>query len=232
MSEAFADEDDLPDDLLPAKHKAIPLKRTAKQQAADVRARAKAEADRDLAVQADAAKASAARLAQIVNLHIAGFSLEAIGAEIGATAAEVDRMITSDAARYVRNQPALRTYVRNWISAKYMTMIEADWDAASDPTHKEKLENQDRVMRMLDKMSRLHGADAPTQTEITVDAAPETVEKMVAALAAGRGLSYSTDIFDTVPGTVVHDAAIQSASALEVSGNAVEDEQPEDGDGF
>src|SRR5690606_7006872 len=100
---------------------------------------------------------AAARLAQIVNLHIAGMSLSQIGAAVGATADEVDRMLQRDAARYVRSQPALRVYVRNWISEKYMKMIEADWTAASDEHHREKLENQDRVDRFLRSMAKLHG---------------------------------------------------------------------------
>ncbi len=222
----------LPDDLLPAvpepKGAAKPLARTPKQQRAAEKAAAEKQAAEDLAQQQTAAKASAARLAQIINLHIAGYSLSEIGASIGASADEVDRMMTQDAARYVRTQPALRTYVRNWISGKYMKMIDADYDIATDKTHREKLENQDRVMRMLDRMSKLHGADAPTQTEVKVEAAPEAVEKLVNALAMGQGLGYDTSIFDVVPGEVVHSAVEQTERALTVSGNAVEEAQ--DGD--
>lgn len=227
------DEEDLtdllPDDLLPApKGKAAPLARTPKQIAAAAKAAAEKQAAEDLAQQQSAAKASAARLAQIVNLHIAGFSLAEIGASIGASADEVDRMMTQDAARYVRTQPALRTYVRNWISGKYMKMIDADYDIATDKTHREKLENQDRVMRMLDRMAKLHGADAPTQAEIKVEAAPEAVEKLVNALAAGQGLGYDTSIFDTIPGEVIHSAVEETERALTVSGNAADEEQPDD----
>src|SRR5690349_20091717 len=42
------------------------------------------------------AQAHAAMLAQIVNLHIAGYSLAEIGASIGATEGEVDRMLTRE----------------------------------------------------------------------------------------------------------------------------------------
>jgi hypothetical protein len=215
-------DDLLPEDLLPGKHKAVPLVRTSAQK----RAAAKAEA----AAQAQALAATqAARLAQIVNLTIAGHSLADIGAAIGATPEEVDRLLQSDMSRYVRNQPALRTYVRNWISSKYMKMIEADWDPATDPTHAEKLENQDRVMRMLDRMAKLHGAEAPVQSEVKVDAAPEAVERLVNALASSQGLGYDVDIFDV---EVVEDAVTETAKALEVSGNAVEMQQegePDDG---
>jgi hypothetical protein len=216
------DTDLLPDDLLPAKHKAVPLVRTPSQKKAIAKKQA---ADEAAALE----KANAARLAQIVNLHIAGFSLAEIGAQIGASAAEIDRMLTADAARYVRNQPALRTYIRNWVSKKYTTMIEADWEAASDPTHRDKLENQDRVVRILDRMAKLHGAEMPVQSEVKVDAAPEAVEALVSALAAGRGLAYDTSIFDTVPGTVIHDADSQMSTALEVSRNAVEEGDPSEG---
>lgn len=230
MSDPTDDLDDLlPDDLLPTpKGAAAPLVRTKKQQAAIDKRAALAKAEADLAVQQGAAKAHAARLAQIVNLHIGGYSLAEIGASIGASADEVDRMLTNDTARYVRNQPALRTYVRNWISSKYLAMIDADWDTAIDKMSPEKLENQDRVMRMLDRMSKLHGADAPVQSEVKVDAAPEAVERLVSALAAGQGLGYDMNVFDVVPGTVVHDAAQQSVQELEVSGNRVED--PQEGD--
>jgi hypothetical protein len=209
------------DDLLPdelRKGAAVPLVRTPKQTKA-------LEARAEKQTLEAAAKANAARLAQIVNLHIAGFSLADIGASIGASADEVDRLLTQDAARYVRSQPALRTYVRNWISSKYMTMIETDWAQATDPKHGEHLEHQDRVMRMLDGMRRLHGADAPVQSEVKIDAAPEAVEKLVAALAATQGLGYDMDIFDA---DVVEDALAESDAALEVSGNAVS--QPQEGD--
>lgn len=203
------------------KGNARPLVRTPQQEA---RAAAKAEAD--------ALRASAAQLAQIVNLHIAGYSLADIGASIGASASEVDRLLSNETARYVRNQPALRTYVRNYVSGKYTSLLEAVWDEATDRTHPAKLENQDRALRILDKMARLHGAEAPTQSEVKVDAAPEAVERLVQSLAAGQGLAYDTDIFDrvaqTVPGTVVHQAVEQSARALEVSGNRVEESDGDD----
>lgn len=97
---------------------------------------------------------------------------------------------------YVRNTPQLRVFVRNWVSKQFTDLLEADMPAATDPLHPQKLENQDRAIRILERIARLHGADAPTQSEVTVDAAPETVDKMVAALSALSGKAYSTDIFD------------------------------------
>lgn len=206
----------------------IPVKRTRKEQAkAAKRALAKRQAD-ELQAQHDTAKAQAAMLAQIVNLHISGHSLAEIGLAIGASAAEVDRMLTQESARYVRNQPQLRTYVRNWISERYTAMIEADYDIATDKLHPEKLDHQDRVLRILNNMAKLHGALAPVQTEVKVDAAPEAVDKMVAALAARQGLAYDISVFDTVPGTVVHEAVEQSREATRASGNAVEESDGDD----
>lgn len=170
----------------------------------------------------------AVRLAQIINLHIAGYSLAQIGESIGATADEVDRMLAADAQRYVRSQPALRVYVRNWVSERYLSLLEAVWDEATDRTHREKLENQDRALRILDRMTRLHGAEAPTQTEVKVEAAPEAVEKLVAALAASQGLGYDASIFDVVDAEVVHDAHDESVAALEVSGNRVGESDGDD----
>lgn len=200
---------------------ALPVKRTPAQE----RAVAKREAER--LAKADL-QAQSARLAQIVNLHIGGYSLSQIGAAIGASAEEVDRLLSQDTARYVRSQPALRTYVRNWVSERYMKMIEADWPEAIDPNARGKLENQDRVMRMLDRMAKLHGADAPTQTEVKVEAAPEAVEQLVNALAAGQGLGYDTDIFDAVDAEVIEDAVSETHEATQVSGNALE--APQEGD--
>lgn len=217
----------LPDDLAPKKN-AVPLKRTPKQiAAAEKAAVAKAEADSLRAAQ-DAAKAQAARLAQIVNLHIAGYSLADIGAAIGATESEVDRLLANETSRYVRNQPALRTYVRNFISGKYSELLESVWDAATDKNAKDQLENFDRAQRVLAQMGRLHGAEAPTQTEVKVEAAPEAVERLVQALSSSQGLGYDMDVFDSVPGEVVHDAVAQSRAALEVSGNAVEESDGHD----
>jgi multidrug efflux pump subunit AcrA (membrane-fusion protein) len=231
MSTAVDEElaDLLPDHLSAPepKGKAVALVRTPSQQARLAKKQAERAAEADLAQAQSAAQATAARLAQIVNLHIAGYSLAQIGASIGASADEVDRLLQNDAARYIRNQPALRTYIRNWVSERYMKMIEADYPMATDPTHRDKLENQDRVMRMLDRMAKLHGAEAPTQTEVKVEAAPEAVEKLVNALAAGQGLGYNMDIFD-VPESDIHEAVEQTHDAVVVSGNAVE--QPQEGD--
>lgn len=212
----------------PPKKKAVPLTRTPAQvKAAQTRAAEEAAA-KELAAAQSAAQAQAARLAQIVNLHIAGFSLSDIGAQIGATADEVDQMLNREAQRYVRNQPALRTYVRNFISSKYTGLLEAVWDGAVDKQRADQLEHVDRAQRILAQMGRLHGAEAPTQAEVKVDAAPEAVERLVSAIAAAQGLDYDVDIFDTVPGEVVHDAVEQSAAALEVSGNAVEESDGHD----
>lgn len=205
------------------KGSATPLVRTTKIQKS---AAAQKERD-DLAAAADLRKAKAARLAQMINLHIAGYSFADIAEALGATVAEVENMVTADTATYIKSQPALRIYVRNWISEKYAKMIEADWDEASDANAPGKLENQDRVMRMLDKMERLHGAAAPSQTEIKVDAAPEAVEALVQALAGQQGMGYDVDVFDTVPGTLVHDMADEATKALTVSGNQIEEGEPD-----
>ncbi|MGH8465657.1 MAG: hypothetical protein ACRER5_16060 [Pseudomonas sp.] len=220
-------DDELPDDLdemlddLPAKKGAKPLVRTPAQQA------------KQSLVAAQAASAQqAAMLAQIVNLHIAGFSLAQIGQQIGASADEVDRMLSTEAARYVRNQPALRTYVRNFISSKYLGLLEAVWDQSVDQTNVRQLEYVDRSQRILAQMGRLHGAEAPTQSEVKVEATPEAVDKIVQAIAAGQGLGYDTDIFDIDPADI-HEAVITSAEQVEVSGNAVEtQEEGESDDGF
>lgn len=228
MTTAPDDLDDLLDDLpvetpvVPqAKGRAVPLRRTATQKAAATEAFEKAQATSLAATQAQ-------RLAQIVNLHISGYSLAQIGASIGATEAEVDRMLNDEAARYVRNQPALRTYVRNFLSEKYTKLLDAVWDDATDVQSKVRFEAQDRSLRILKEMGNLHGAAAPAQTEIKVEATPESVERIVAALAAGNGLGYDDSIFDTVPGEVVHAAPAEAAAALEVSGNAVSESDGDD----
>jgi len=227
-----ADLDDLLDEMTgPAKGSAIPVRRSPAQvKAAERRAEAKAEEDALRAAQ-DANKARAAQLAQIVNLHIAGYSLAEIGASIGASESEVDRMLSNDMARYVRSQPALRTYVRNYVSGKYTELLEAVWDEATDQTHPEKLENSAQALRILKEMSHLHGAAAPVQSEVKVESAPEAVERMVSALSAAKGIGYDTDVFDVeviedtgVESTDVHAAPAQALAALEQASKAVEED--------
>lgn len=226
-AEQFDPDDELPDELdevldnLPAKKGAKPLVRTQEQ------------VEKASIVAAQAASAQqAAQLAQIVNLHIAGFSLAQIGAQIGASADEVDRMLSNEAARYVRNQPALRTYVRNFISSKYLGLLEAVWDQSVDKNNIRQLEYVDRSQRILAQMGRLHGAEAPTQSEVKVEATPEAVDRIVQAIAAGQGLGYDTDIFDIDPADI-HEATVQADDAVVVSGNAVETPQEgETDDGF
>lgn len=189
-------------------------------------------------------KSGAVRLAQIVNLHIAGYSLSDIAQATGQTESDIDRMLQQDMQRYVRSQPALRTYVRNWVSSKYTELLDADWEQAVGKDAQgaprlvagtqlpvgPSLEHQDRVIRILDSMRKLHGADAPVQTEVKVEAAPEAVEKLVQALAHQQGLGYDVDIFDedVVDAEIVHEAVEQSHTALEVSGNAVEESDGSD----
>ena len=180
---------------------------TPHQKAAATRARKKAEAEA-------LAKAEAQRLAQVVNLHIAGYSLADIGAAIGASEAEVDRMLNRDAARYVKSQPQLRVYVRNWVSERYTKMLDTVWDDATDKASPRLFDAQDRALRILNSMTKLHGAEAPAQSEVKVEAAPEAVEQLVTALAAQQGLAYDTSIFDdVVDAEVVHDAVAQSEEA-------------------
>lgn len=221
-----------PETTAVGKKSAIPVRRTDAQiKAAEARAIAQAEAN-SLRAAADAKKARAAQLAQIVNLHIAGFSLADIGASTGHSEAEIERMLSEDMARYVRTQPALRTYVRNYISGKYTELLETVWDRATDATHQENLDAQDRAVRILDRMGRLHGAEAPVQSEVKVEQAPEAVERIVSALAATQGLGYDMNVFDVVPSTVVHEATQQSLAALESASREVERPQEGDGDGI
>ena len=200
----------------------VPMKRTQKQQAADARRVARNKAERELADAQTAQKAQAAQLAQIVNLHIAGFSLGDIGASVGKTADEIDRMLREDTARYVRTQPALRTYVRNYISGKYDKLLEAVWDEATDRGHPKKLENQDRAVRILERMAKLHGADAPTQAEVKIETQPEAVEAMVKALAASQGMAYDDSVFDVVDAEIIHDG-VEALVDPGVSGNGMDD---------
>lgn len=227
-------DDLLPDDLAP-KGRAAPLARTKKQAQRTV---AQVEADKVKAERETERlreQATAQRLAQIVNLHIAGHSLADIGASIGATADEVDRMLQQDAQRYVRSQPALRIYVRNYISKHYSDMLAVDMPVATDVNNEHMLEHQDRAIKLLDKMAKLHGADAPVQSEVKVEAAPESIDRMVQALSAQAGRAYDTSIFDEddddiVEAEIVEVSALQEAvgEALEVSGNAVGDDQEDD----
>lgn len=215
------DSDLLPDHLLP-KGQAQPLKRTPKQRAAAARVEQARREAADLAETQDRDKARAQQLAQIVNLSIAGYSHADIAAAIGGTEASVEKMLLNETGRYIRTQPALRTYVRNWISQHYHDLLDAVWDEATDKNHSEKLENQAQALRILKEMTALHGAAMPTQAEVKVETAPEDVDALVAKIAQAAGVGYDTAIFDVVPGSVVRESGQESARALEVSGNAVE----------
>lgn len=198
---------------------------TAEQREAREVARqeAKAEAQRQ-ALE----KAHAVQLAQVVNLHLAGYSLAEIGLSIGATEREVDRMLTRDTARYIKNQPSLRTFVRNYISGQYLELLGPVMPKAKNPNDPLFLESQDRALRTLDRLAKLHGAEAPVQKEVTIEAAPEAVEKLVQALADRSGLGYDADIFDAEFEEDVADAVEQQHAALEAA--SAEVERPSEGD--
>ena len=139
-------------------------------------------------------------------------------------------MLASDAARYVRTQPQLRVYVRNWVSGRYARLLDAVWDEATDKTHPNKLEHQDRALRILQQMTKLHGAEAPVQAEVKVEAAPEAVERLVSTLAAQQGLGYDAGIFDVVDAEVVDDAVDETSAALERAHDAVEHDEHDEPD--
>ena len=176
------------------------------------------------------ARADQERLAQVANLLIAGHTIGSIALSIGATESEVERMMTQDMARYVRTQPALRVFVRNFLGEKYTKLLEAVWEEATDRNHPQKLENQAAAVRILERMGKLHGADAPTQTEVKVESAPEAVEKLVQALSATQGLGYDVNVFDVVEAEVVHEAAQQSEVALLDASEQVGESQDSDSD--
>lgn len=202
-------------------------KKGAKQATPDLTPEQKArrEAAKAKKQQQALERAEQQRLAQIVNLHISGYSLAEIGTAIGASADEVDKMITTQATRYIRTQPALRAYVRNFVSGKYMELLEPVLPMAKDATHPLMFEAQDRALKIVNNMAKLHGAIAPEQKEVTVEASPAAVEAMVAALAAQQGKAYDAHIFDddVFDADVVEDAVEQSAKALEVSGNQIDE---------
>lgn len=173
-------------------------------------------------------RANAQRLAQIVNLIIAGHSMADIAAATGSTVDEVETMLTNDVSRYVRTQPALRVFVRNWVSAKYTGLLNAVYDQAVDKTNGKQLEYHTAAVRVLERMADLHGAKMPTQSEVKVEAAPEAVEKMVEALARAQGVGYDANIFDVVDAEVVEDAVEESEAALADASEAVGEGPEED----
>jgi hypothetical protein len=206
------------------------LARTPAQAAAAAKRAEDQRKANDLAEAKKKADQKAQMLAQIVNLQIGGYSLEQIGAAIGATADEVDRMINEETARYVRNQPSLRRWVRDYVSGKYKEIIDTDWKIATDAKHPEHLDHQNVAIKALERLARLHGAEAPTQSEVKVEATPETIDAVVARLAASQGQGYDADVFDVevLDEQQVHESATQALAQIESSAHEVE--QPQEGD--
>lgn len=187
-------------------------KRKALSQAVPGSAQAEA-AGLKAAVEQENKKATL-RVAQMANLHMAGMSLEEIGNALGATVEEVEQMLNSDMNRVIRNQPQLRQWARKWLSGKYTQLLDVNWKDATDVESKVRFEAQDRALRTLDSLRKLHGADAPTQTEVVVDAAPEAIDAIVNALAKQEGLAYQDPtVFDVIDVEQVHEAAEQTAVA-------------------
>lgn len=213
--------DTVTDTVTDSKKGAVPMKRTKKQKAAAEKA-AERKAAQDLR---ESDKAAAQQLAQIVNLNIAGHSFAAIGAEIGMSGDEVEALVQRGAAQFVRTTPALRTFVRNFVSEKMTGLLDATYLQAIDTSRADQLDYVASVQKTLRDLSRLHGADAPTQSEVKVEASPEAVEQLVMSLAKNRGLAYDDDVFDA---EIVEDLVDDSQRELEVSRNAVEESDGED----
>lgn len=176
-------------------------------------------------------KQAAVRLAQIVNLQLAGMSLAEIGVSTGMSPDEVDRLLQKDAARYVKNQPSLRTHARNFIGGRFMELMDATWPAATDVADPKMLEHQDRAIRILDSMRKLYGADAPVQTEVKVEHAPEAVEQIISRIADAQGMGYDTAIFDAeIVEDEMSEAVAQAHEAEQASYDAAGEDRPDDED--
>lgn len=214
-----------------ARPKPTPLVRTSKQVETLEQV---AEADRIKAEQQAqqlAVQQASMRTAQIANLLIAGHTFESIGASIGATAEEVESMLNADSTRYIRSQPALRQWVRRWASGQYSELLESVWKQATDPKHRDQLAYQDRARPLVERIVKLHGAEAPTQAEVKVEAAPESVQKIVNAIAASQGLGYDVDIFDgadedTVDAVLVQETHDAEQAAADQADQEQADDQP------
>lgn len=203
--QALPAEDQPVSEKPPGSAKGAPVQRTAKQVAAAEKAAEEAAKKKSLTE----ASAAAQRTAQVANLLIAGASFEEIGASIGMTAPEVEKMLMADTNRFIRTQPALRAWVRNLVSAKTAELLEAVFPMATDPKHIDFLPAQDRAAKHLVNLARLHGAEAPTQTEIKMETSPESVQSMVDRIAAAAGRGYDASVFDedddVMDGDVVED---------------------------
>lgn len=151
----------------------------------------------------------AQRLAQIVNLQIAGYSLAQIAAGSGTTVAELERLLTKDTGTFVRTLPAMRAHARSRISGELHAMTEAVREMALNPTkiveidgeavevaNDRMLDAQDRMLRNVKELAKLYGAYAPTQTEVKIENAPEAVERLIQKIAEAEGLGYDSSVFD------------------------------------
>lgn len=184
--------------------------------------RTKATIDAHAAQTADVVAAQ--RAAQVANLLIAGYSYEEIGASIGATAQEVEKMLTGDVARYIRTQPALRQWTRRWLSGKMTGLLEAVYDQAVDPTHRDQLAYHDRARATLKDLAKLHGAEAPTQVEVEMPNVTDAVQQVLDKVAASQGLAYDVDVFDLDPEDIT-EMTEHEAKALEAAEQEVDDDQ-------
>lgn len=184
--------------------------------------RTKATIDAHAAQTADVVAAQ--RAAQVANLLIAGYSYEEIGASIGATAQEVEKMLTGDVARYIRTQPALRQWTRRWLSGKMTGLLEAVYDQAVDPTHRDQLAYHDRARATLKDLAKLHGAEAPTQVEVEMPNVTDAVQQVLDKVAASQGLAYDVDVFDLDPEDIT-EMTEHEAKALEAATQEVDDDQ-------
>lgn len=206
----------------------LPAKGNAKPLVVKAKGKPLGAAAEDANLPATQPQVKAAQLAQLVNLHIGGFSLQQIGDAMGCTAEEVDRILTEDVTRYVRSQPALRVFVRNYISAKQGKLLEAVWDQAVDKQNPRQLEYQDRANRLLANMAKLHGAEAPVQKEITVEHAPAAVEALVDALSKQQGTAYDVSVFDVIDAEIIEDYIEEAEDELHRAELEVGESQPDD----
>src|SRR3954462_14687928 len=109
---------------------------------------------------------------QCFELKAKGWGVRRIASELGMSSATVQRRITGECERRV--SPCVDDYrkLQDETLDAAQTMLEQIIDDADDPELV--LKAVDRLQRLLDRRTRLHGLDAPTKVEATVTQQTQT----------------------------------------------------------
>lgn len=132
----------------------------------------------------DFTDADAKQVAHILNLQIAGWTLDEVAAATKMSREAVEDLLLRHQRRFVKNQKELVAHMRGLASDRLDRLLKSVWADATDDESPKQFAAQDRALRNIEQQRKLWGLDAPAQVEISHRPSDEAVADLVTKVSA------------------------------------------------